>query len=555
MFKSIQYKIILVIGIVGIIAIFGLGLIGVLDLYNERITDGLQFQIVQDQILKLKISTVVTMSVYGLILILIGVFIKKSIINPVDVMSEELKKQLNEVNEQKKQIETVLLHMADGIISFNMEGDITIINPAATDLLQLTPRENTFNDIFKKLNIDIDLEKTVFLENWTSNEQKVQVEDKFLDLHFSSIKNEDDTPLGIMVVIQDITEHERLDMMRTEFIANVSHELKTPITSIMGYSETLLETEYDKETQKKFLNVILSEAKRMTKLVLDLLELSKLEDAKIETEPTDFDITDVVRKCQEQLQVEINKKKQIFNCYETSQNIPQVHADKDGIERVILNIVSNSIKYTGECGEINVYIRFLYNDVYVKIVDNGMGIPEKDLKRIYERFYRVDKARSRSMGGTGLGLSIAQKIMNRNNGKIEIKSEVGKGTEVTLRLPANKEQVEEIKKIESKKQEKLAQNLDDNSEENLEDVDINNLSQDEYYMEDVEIDENVKNNDKNIEDDNQKTETEEELNDSKNSKKDKKDKDDLKNKKNEKSEKKEIVKKENSNKKKKHTKD
>ena len=533
MFKSIQYKIILIIGIVGIIAIFGLGLIGVLDLYNERIIDDFQFQIVQDQILKLKISTVVTMSVYGFVLILIGVFIKKSIINPVDVMSEELKNQLNEVNEQKKQIETVLLHMTDGIISFNMEGDITIINPAATDLLQLTPRENTFNDIFNKLNIDIDLEKTVFLENWTSNEQKVQVEDKFLDLHFSSIKNEKDAPLGIMVVIQDITEHERLDMMRTEFIANVSHELKTPITSIMGYSETLLETEYDKETQEKFLNVILSEAKRMTKLVLDLLELSKLEDAKIETEPTDFDITDVVRKCQEQLQVEINKKKQIFNCYETSQNIPQVHADKDGIERVVLNIISNSIKYTGECGEINVYIRFLYNDVYVKIVDNGMGIPEKDLKRIYERFYRVDKARSRSMGGTGLGLSIAQKIMNRNNGKIEIKSEVGKGTEVTLRLPANKEQVEEIKKIESKKQEKLTESLDGNNEENLEEVDVNNenngntLDLDESN-DNKEIEEILDSNTSNIDNDNDNE------NNNKNN---------------------ETVKKSNSNKKKKHTKD
>ena len=120
-------------------------------------------------------------------------------------------------------------------------------------------------------------------------------------------------------------------------------------------------------------------------------------------------------------------------------NVPLVYADKSGIERVVLNILSNSIKYTKENGSIKIYVGFVYNDAYIKIIDNGIGIPEKDLTRIFERFYRVDKARSRELGGTGLGLSIAKEILNQNNGSIDIKSEVGKGTEVVIRVPTKKQ--------------------------------------------------------------------------------------------------------------------
>lgn len=308
------------------------------------------------------------------------------------------------------------------------------INPAATDLLNLSENENTFDKIFSKLNIDINLEKTIYLENWTSSEQRVQVEDKYLNIFFASFKDEQEIAAGVIAVLQDITEHVKLDNMRKEFVADVSHELKTPITSIMGYADTLLECEYDKETQDKFLNVIASEARRMAKLVTDLLILSRYDNNRVKKEITEFDLGDLVKKCQEKLQLEINKKGHEVECFVTA-NVPPVKADKDGIERVVLNIMTNSIKYTPDNGNIKIYVGFVYNDAYIKIIDNGIGIPEEDLNRIFERFYRVDKARTREMGGTGLGLSIAKEILDQNKGSIDIKSEKGKGTEVVIRIP------------------------------------------------------------------------------------------------------------------------
>ena len=258
-----------------------------------------------------------------------------------------------------------------------------------------------------------------------------------MNILFAPFQDENDRPAGVVTLIQDITEHVKLDNMRKEFVADVSHELKTPITSIMGYSETLLETEYDEDTKIKFLNVISSEAKRMARLVTDLLTLSRYDNKKITAEVTSFDLGELVKKCQEKLRFEIEKKHHHVECFVTA-SVPPVVADKYGIERVVLNILSNAIKYTPENGNIKVYVGFVYNDAYIKVIDNGIGIPEEDLSRIFERFYRVDKARSREMGGTGLGLSIAKEILDQNKGSIDIKSKVGKGTEVVIRIPTKK---------------------------------------------------------------------------------------------------------------------
>ncbi len=318
-----------------------------------------------------------------------------------NLMTTGLKENLNEVTRQKKQIETILLHMTDGIVAFNMDGSIIHINPAASRLLRITGNENTFNKIFKKLKVDINMEKIIYLENWTSTEVKVNIEDTYLNMFFAPFKDENDRPAGVMVLVQDITEHVKLDNMRKEFVADVSHELKTPLTSILGYAETLSETDYDEEIRQKFLGVISSEAVRMTKLVNDLLTLSKFDNNKTEWEKTEFNLGDLVKQCQQNLQIEMDKKKQKVECFVTA-NVPNVYANKDGIERVVLNILSNSIKYTGEGGTIKIYVGFVYNDAYIKVIDNGIGIPEEDLSRIFERFYRVDKARTREMGGTGL---------------------------------------------------------------------------------------------------------------------------------------------------------
>ncbi|MCI8482142.1 MAG: cell wall metabolism sensor histidine kinase WalK [Clostridia bacterium] len=350
------------------------------------------------------------------------------------LMTTELKENLNEVSRKKNQIETILLHMTDGIIAFNMEGRIILVNPAATRLLRIMPEEETFENIFEKLNIEINMEKIIYLDNWTSSEERVNLGDKHINLFFAPLKDENERPAGVMVVIQDITEHVKLDNMRKEFVADVSHELKTPITSIMGYADTLLEGEYDKKTQDKFLNVIASEARRMAKLVTDLLALSRFDNNQVQAQKEEFDLGDLVKRCQDKLQFQIKQKKHQVECFVTA-NVPPVYADKDGVERVVLNILTNSIKYTKEEGHIKIYVGFVYNDAYIKVIDNGMGIPEEDLSRIFERFYRVDKARTREMGGTGLGLSIAKEILDRNNGSIDIKSEQGNGTEVVIRIP------------------------------------------------------------------------------------------------------------------------
>ena len=474
MLKNLQLKIILIFSILGILLIGSIGVIFIHNLQQinvEAITQNYQeieqYQsLILEQIKNVRIITIILINVFGIISILIGIFVSKAILDPItklidsapkiatgknininteegkevdeltgafNLMTNELNENLNEVNRQKKQIETILLHMTDGIIAFDMEGKIMHINPAATDLLNLTEKDNSFERIFGKLNVDINLEKTIYLENWTSSEQRVQVEDKYLNIFFASFRDEKERPSGVMVVIQDITEHVRLDNMRKEFVADVSHELKTPITSIMGYADTLLEGEYDKEMQDKFLNVIASEARRMAKLVTDLLTLSRYDSNRVKKEITEFDLGELVKKCQEKLQLEINKKNHQVECFVTA-NVPPVKADRDGIERVVLNIMTNSIKYTQEGGNIKIYVGFVYNDAYIKVIDNGIGIPEEDLNRIFERFYRVDKARTREMGGTGLGLAIAKEILDQNNGSIDIKSEKGKGTEVVIRI-------------------------------------------------------------------------------------------------------------------------
>ena len=475
--KNINLKIVIIFFVIGIILILGLSTCYII-MFNQIENIGSSqsntqlIQSVNEHISQIKLIVFISTIIYTVISILIGYFVLKAVVSPMkkliksaekiasgesvkinediqnigavgdienafSIVTNELNQKLNEVNRQKRQIETILLHMTDGIIAFNMEGEIIHINPAAKSLLGLTDKDNTFDKIFKKLNIDINIEKIVYLENWTSSEQRKNVGDKYVNLLFAPFQDENDRPAGVITVIQDITEHVKLDNMRKEFVADVSHELKTPITSIMGYADTLQEGEFDEETRTKFLGVISSEAKRMARLVTDLLTLSRYDNKKVETDITSFDLGELVKKCQEKLRFEIEKKKHNVECFVTA-SVPPVVADKYGIERVVLNILSNAIKYTPDNGTIKVYVGFVYNDAYIKIIDNGIGIPESDLSRIFERFYRVDKARSRELGGTGLGLSIAKEILDKNKGSIDIKSKVGKGTEVVIKIPTKR---------------------------------------------------------------------------------------------------------------------
>ena len=478
--KNINLKIVIIFFIIGLVLILGLCASYIFMLNNLEIIANNQSNleligIINEQLYQTKIIVIISIIAYTIISVLIGYFVLKSVVSPMkkliksaekivsgenikinnntqdidetsevsdiesafSIVTNELNQKLNEVNRQKKQIETILLHMTDGIIAFDTQGNIIHINPAAKSLLVLNENDNTFEKIFKKLDIDINIEKVIYLENWTSSEQRKNVGNKYVNILFAPFQDENDRPAGVITVIQDITEHVKLDNMRKEFVADVSHELKTPITSIMGYSDTLLECEYDEETRNKFLNVISSEARRMAKLVTDFLTLSRYDNKKVTQEVTTFDLGELVKKCQEKLRFQIEEKEHNVECFVTA-SVPPVVADKYGIERVVLNILSNAIKYTPDKGTIKVYVGFVYNDAYIKIIDNGIGIPKEDLSRIFERFYRVDKARSRELGGTGLGLSIAKEILNKNKGSIDIRSEVGKGTEVVIRIPTKK---------------------------------------------------------------------------------------------------------------------
>lgn len=381
---------------------------------------------------ELKKELIISMISSALVTIILIVYLSHMVIYPLKKMIESKEKR---ERAEETEIKTRLLHMTEGIIAFDINGKIDLINPAAKMLLKISPEDYTFEDIFNKFKLDINMEKLIYLEDLTSMEQVIEVEDKTVKVLFAPFRNEENNkPEGIIAVIQDITESVKLDTMRKEFVADVSHELKTPITSIMGYTDTLLEGDYDQETQKEFLQVVSTEARRMAKLVTDLLDLSRIDSNSKKTKKVSFDLGALAKECQKKLAIEIKKKKHHVECLVTA-DVPPVYADKDDIQRVILNILTNSIKYTPDGGNIKIYVGFVFNDAYIKIIDNGIGIPENDLNRIFERFYRVDKSRAREMGGTGLGLSIAKEILDKNGGSIDIKSEVNKGTEVVIKIP------------------------------------------------------------------------------------------------------------------------
>ena len=384
---------------------------------------------------EIKKELTISMVSSALVTILLIVYLSHMVIYPLKKMIESKEKR---EKAEETEIKTRLLHMTEGIIAFDINGKIDLINPAAKMLLKISPEDYTFEDIFNKFKLDINMEKLIYLEDLTSMDQVIEVEDKTVKVLFAPFRNEENNkPEGIIAVIQDITESVKLDTMRKEFVADVSHELKTPITSIMGYTDTLLEGDYDQETQKEFLQVVSTEARRMAKLVTDLLDLSRIDSNSKKTKKVSFDLGALAKECQKKLAIEIKKKKHHVECLVTA-DVPPVYADKDDIQRVILNILTNSIKYTPDGGNIKIYVGFVFNDAYIKIIDNGIGIPENDLNRIFERFYRVDKSRTREMGGTGLGLSIAKEILDKNGGSIDIKSQVNKGTEVVIKIPTKK---------------------------------------------------------------------------------------------------------------------
>ena len=349
-------------------------------------------------------------------------------------MSQVLRDTLSEVENERNKLSTLFLHMTDGVVAFSPTGLVIHSNPAASQMLSRSMDPTTsFQELFAG---DADFDQILTLKRPQYLEAQKTVGERELEL-FMAPYSADQAPGGVMVVIHDVTEQRRSEQARREFVANVSHELRTPLTNIKSYAETVIAAgdELPPELHNNFMGVIVSEADRMTRIVQDLLTLSKIDYGKMEMNVSRFPFAKAVKSVYEAvaLNAESHGHTLTFHCED---NMPDVNGDRERIEQVIMNIVSNAIKYTPDGGKIDITAGTSGKNVFVRISDNGIGIPEKDLPRLFERFYRVDKARSRESGGTGLGLSIAKEILNQHKGDIRIESVYGEGTDVTITLPA-----------------------------------------------------------------------------------------------------------------------
>lgn len=350
-------------------------------------------------------------------------------------MFKMIQKNSFDLTGQQSKTEIILEHMADGVVAFNISRQVIHINKSALRLLSLSSTDDTFEKIVKRLKVNLDFDKVMYLPNYKTIEAKITVGGNSLNIVFVPFFSDKLTPMGVIMMVRNITENVKLDNLRKEFVSNVSHELKTPLTSIKGYSETIMNGDLTYSEIQKFSKVINQEANRMGRLVADLLQLSRFDYKKVSWKKMMFSLDELAQNVCDKMKIQADEKNHKLECI-VNDKPPQVYADRDAIERVIINIVSNSIKYTPDGGIITVYVGAVNSNAYFKVVDNGIGIPAKDLDRIFERFYRVDKARSRKAGGTGLGLSIVKEMVEGNRGTINIRSEVNKGTEVIVTLPS-----------------------------------------------------------------------------------------------------------------------
>ena len=355
--------------------------------------------------------------------------------NMFNYLTLKLKDTIEEMDIEKSKLNTIFEYMAEGVLAIDKSGKIIHINPIAADLLGIHGNFKQYREELKidlgELSLDyIDYEKVNTLEGYTNAERGEIV----YRIKHAPFKNEGENIGGLIIVIQDITRDHKLENMRKEFVANVSHELKTPITTIKSYAETILENEMEIETQNKFLQVINSECDRMNRLVKDLLQLSNLDYKKTDWKKENINPKELINNIVDKLHFSFVDKGQnlILNI---GDNIPNIYVDRDGIEQVITNILSNANKYTEENKDIELSAYSNGRDFIFEVKDEGIGIDKEDQKRIFERFYRVEKGRSRELGGTGLGLSIAREIIKSHKGDIKIYSELNKGTKVIISLP------------------------------------------------------------------------------------------------------------------------
>ncbi len=353
-------------------------------------------------------------------------------------MSDEIKKRIDETRQESAKLDTVLSSMFEGEMVVDEKGRILLMNPSLRKLFFV---DSSFEnrspiEVIRNPQVQDAVDKILKdKENLFSKEITIsQPEERAFKINATPII-QDGVLKGAVLVFHEITELRKLERIRQDFVANVSHELRTPISSIKGYAETLLgEDIEDKHTIREFIEIIYQDSHRLANLIDDLLDLSKIESDKMNMVFEPLEVKPILERCLRVLDKMI-KAKNLSLTVDISLNTPKVLADAKRISQVFLNLLDNAIKYTPEAGSIKIRIFSKDKFVQVDISDTGIGIPEKDLSRIFERFYRVDKARSRGLGGTGLGLSIVKHIILAHNGQVWVNSKEGFGSTFSFTIP------------------------------------------------------------------------------------------------------------------------
>ena len=370
------------------------------------------------------------------------------ITNSINDLSEVIRLTHENLEQETKRLSSILSYMTDGVLATNRRGQIIMINDMATKQLGVKESEARKMNILKLLDIEdeYDLRDLITkVPELTIDSQDENGEFLSLRVRFALIRRESGFISGMVAVLHDTTEQEKEERERRLFVSNVSHELRTPLTSVKSYLEALDEGALSEPVAPDFIKVSLDETNRMMRMVSDLLSLSRIDNATshLDIELTNFTafITFILNRFDKIRSQNDDKKYEIIRDYPI--NSIWVEIDTDKMTQVIDNIINNAIKYSPDGGKITVSMKTTDTQMILSISDEGLGIPKKDLPKIFDRFYRVDKARSRAQGGSGLGLAIAKEIIKQHHGFIWAKSEYGKGSTFTIVLPYDKEAVKD----------------------------------------------------------------------------------------------------------------
>ena len=371
-----------------------------------------------------------------------------NITNNLNDLSEVIRLTQENLEQESKRLHSILSYMTDGVLATNRRGQITMINDMAKRQLGVESDEALNQNILELLKIEDEYELRDLITQSPElmiYSQNVNGEYISLRVRFALIRRESGFISGLVAVLHDTTEQEKEERERRLFVSNVSHELRTPLTSVKSYLEALDEGALSEPVAPDFIKVSLDETNRMMRMVTDLLHLSRIDNATshLDVELINFTafITFILNRFDKIRSQDEEKKYEIVRDYPITS--VWIEIDTDKMTQVIDNILNNAIKYSPDGGKITVSMKTTDDQMILSISDQGLGIPKEDLPKIFDRFYRVDKARSRAQGGTGLGLAIAKEIIKQHNGFIWAKSEYGKGSTFTIVLPYDIDAVKE----------------------------------------------------------------------------------------------------------------